>query len=652
MKRKDRERASLPKGGVLFIFADGTAYNTQERSIIARYFEEMAATEIDIQPGEKDVLRARLVKGKKAQEDKKATPVPNYYKLYLPGPGSVSNEEYKRPGKYSSVLSADKRKVKPAVKKIIQENRGKHRDKYKKLRKLIFLRKARLKKKKFPSQHPEVKSEIALPQKALERRTPVFGNNLSLAYHFYGANFPRIDGPITRAISGAALGQGREENVIKASTIVANTSFEKIVIVGWSRGAATGIHIANQLNELGLNTPEYLFLIDPVAGLDDGLTDENVRRIPKNVTRCVTLLAMGEQRKLFQPQDRNRIKPITNPKNVVFLPVHGKHSQVADAHESIDASAQITEHLLREFITEIAGEKKTEELLQDIRPLVVEEDSKISKSEAQGKELIKLYAHTQVFLKDYQKKAGLSLFYGPRPFTDQLETYTNEHTIFVNENHRELFNKFYPEEYNAIKKKRIEPESVWEWDIDINSKKVIISAAFLKDLDKEICNVPDDSIHKSYKHSLLDLRRTAQKKIFETLGNKSHNVGFPKKKLSELPELAECKRAVDMNKVLMGRADNSEKWKAIETFSNTGHLSLKKIVAKIVACAAGILVGMVVGAVLLIPLSPLGLAGLRIGKRAGISVHNRIFINSRCAREARNMMDNREEQRKLVPYLT
>ncbi len=272
------------------------------------------------------------------------SPPPNHTeKVYFPGIGSESDNTYTCPGENSTVLNKDKAAINEEINRLLTAEEKRQKNELEKLSQELLL-----KHEEKNDQHQKKSEELKKPRL-----------NPEIIYDFYGTSYPVIN-PFNKFYRAIIKGEGREENVNKATTIIANGNYEAITINGWSRGGITAIHLANKLFDLGYTTPIHLFLIDPVAGLLDGLKDPRTQNLPPNIIKCTILLATGDESKEFHPQsfEDGRLKvnfyePETksnvkikdddekkeNPTQKLQLnvfPVHGTHSQVAGIDNNYD----------------------------------------------------------------------------------------------------------------------------------------------------------------------------------------------------------------------------------------------------------------------------------------------------------------------------
>ena len=229
----------------LFVFYPGTSYNLECNSLMEKLYRDCKANKVGSIPVEGAPLAASFIReGDDHLHDK----------CYIAGIGSPSCDETETPGKLSLTGSNKKEAL-----KALQKQKEAHID--------------QLNQSKNKTTNPEEAEEIA------KRIAIAETSDLKAAEHLHltGDDFPEIDGPLTRLILGQAKGVGREENVVKAATMIAHTQFEekapydKIVIVSWSRGGVTAIHLANKLYELGIQTGYDLSLM-----LDQDKNDESL----------------------------------------------------------------------------------------------------------------------------------------------------------------------------------------------------------------------------------------------------------------------------------------------------------------------------------------------------------------------------------------
>ena len=257
---------------------------------------------------------------------------------------------------------------------------------------------------------------------------------------------------IGNAMKANIAGHGVEDNARHAIVAIANLQVlpDTINLVGWSRGAVTCLVIANMLYDpsttegLFRSIKVNIFAIDPVAGMDAGIgpDSESRRLIPPSVKNYVGVLAAGENRNTFAPQDLSRVQVIDKTSsNVIFLPFPGKHSTVAQDNDPKGIKvSDITFNLAHKFFEKF-GTKQTE---GPARPMT-------------NDGMLEAYSTILVQSGQYNKikQKGLMQFaigkgFGQREFAKRPEEYTQNSAYFINEHHRVLFESTCPNLYSWL----------------------------------------------------------------------------------------------------------------------------------------------------------------------------------------------------------
>ncbi len=255
---------------------------------------------------------------------------------------------------------------------------------------------------------------------------------------------------VKSALKANLAGHGVEDNARHAVVAVANLRQlpDTINLVGWSRGAITCLVIANLLYDptttegLFRSIDVNIFAIDPVAGMEVGVgkDSESRRLIPPTVKNYVGILATGENRTTFKPQDLSRVQVSDKSSNVMFLPFPGKHSTVAQDNDpkGIEVS-NICFSLAHRFFANF-GTVQTER-------------SKVMSNSS----MLESYSTILVQWKQYSKikQKGLMQFaigkgFGKREVAKNLEQYTKHSDYFINEHHRLLFESMCPNLYRWL----------------------------------------------------------------------------------------------------------------------------------------------------------------------------------------------------------
>jgi hypothetical protein len=234
---------------------------------------------------------------------------------------------------------------------------------------------------------------------------------------------------------------GWDENVQRTVNIIQDLQFEKgldidrVNLVGWSRGAVTCIRIAHMMYEVFKNTIECnIFAVDPVAGLDSGLTMSDTQILNTNVNCYIGILAMHERRESFRPQDWSRLSMDPSVTTAVMLPMPGVHN-----------AQVITRNLACGFLRWLGSPITTVPYGHLSSPADM--------CEAYGRLVMSLSGH-----KEFQTKHGTSTIIGGglrrRGFAkhSQMDLYTRggKESYWINEHHRACFAAAYPKAYDVI----------------------------------------------------------------------------------------------------------------------------------------------------------------------------------------------------------
>ncbi len=215
---------------------------------------------------------------------------------------------------------------------------------------------------------------------------------------------------------------------------------DTINMIGWSRGAVTAIRLANAMSQdrelkgISLN----IFAVDPVAGNDKGEKDDN-RNIPAQVENFIGILATGEKRKTFSPQDARRIEADAGT-NLVLLPFPGAHDTVAKVgagglKDISDVIFSMAGQFLRKFGSQ---PRKDGDNLSDVQYLERYSKMLLQLDEYKNLRVGKLKGAT---LSDRVASKGKMQ---TRDFAKHLDEYVIDPERFINIHHRRLFKACYP----------------------------------------------------------------------------------------------------------------------------------------------------------------------------------------------------------------
>lgn len=256
---------------------------------------------------------------------------------------------------------------------------------------------------------------------------------------------------IGNALKANLAGHGVEDNARHAVVAIANLRQlpDTINLVGWSRGAITCLVIANLLFDPSTTEGLFrsiklnIFAIDPVAGMEAGVgpDSESRRLIPPTVKNYVGVLAAGENRTTFAPQDLSRVQVSSKASsNVIFLPFPGKHSTVAQDNDPKGIMvSDICFNLAHRFFDHFGSTQQSGaprpmnnlDMLEGYSKMIV--DSAYGKIKQKGL---------------FQRAIGKG--FGQRDFAKKLDQYTQNSAYFINEHHRVLFETACPNLYSWL----------------------------------------------------------------------------------------------------------------------------------------------------------------------------------------------------------
>lgn len=234
-------------------------------------------------------------------------------------------------------------------------------------------------------------------------------------------------------LMGKLSGSGWDDNVIHAIATISelNPMPDRINMIGWSRGAVTCTKMAFKMQKIYPQIEFNIFAIDPVAGTGNRAKEDN-KTIKENVRNYIAILMVGEQRKIMQPQDMDRVT-ISKMTNAIFLPFPGVHS-TAVKHVAEGDTANVVWSLAYSFLTHFG--------------------TNFDKSLAprySGSEICNLYGKMVTKNKGGNVPQKLKMqavrIDKTRNFASCMDKYVIDADYFINEHHRETFIRTYPKVY-------------------------------------------------------------------------------------------------------------------------------------------------------------------------------------------------------------
>jgi uncharacterized protein DUF5621 len=258
-------------------------------------------------------------------------------------------------------------------------------------------------------------------------------------------------GKVKGKLAASASGFGVDDNTRHAIVTIANLRElpETVNLIGWSRGAVTCLTIANMLYDPSTTEGLFrqikvnIFAVDPVAGAEagHGKDAENKRLIPPTVKNYLGILAKGENRETFKPQDLSRVQiPDPGQSNVVFLPFPGKHSTVAqNCDDKALEVSDIVWSMAHQFLSTFGSNVAKPRVICSLIDYVVN--------------YTRIVAKAADYAKIKQKglfQRAIGMGFGTRSFTKELHKYTVNPEYFVNAHHHMAFKLALPALYSWL----------------------------------------------------------------------------------------------------------------------------------------------------------------------------------------------------------
>jgi uncharacterized protein DUF5621 len=272
-----------------------------------------------------------------------------------------------------------------------------------------------------------------------------------------GGGHSTTNSVIGRGVASAS-GEGVEDNARHAIVTIADVAEryglpDTINLVGWSRGAVTCLVIANMLYDptsaegLFRTVKVNIFAVDPVAGQEagHGKDAESRRLVPPSVRNYLGILATGENRETFKPQDLSRVQVVDAAStNLMFLPFPGKHSTVAKSDDATKEVSSIIFTLAHRFFDKFGSHQRDKPSMLANGEMLERYSGIVVRRSAYGK--IKQKGAVQWLIGGGITGGG----FGKRDVASNLDQYTRSSAYFVNEHHRVLFEALCPALYEWL----------------------------------------------------------------------------------------------------------------------------------------------------------------------------------------------------------
>ncbi|KTD16399.1 DUF5621 domain-containing protein [Legionella jordanis] len=266
---------------------------------------------------------------------------------------------------------------------------------------------------------------------------------------------------ITQQLTGMAAGEGMDELLFEGIQYLEYLIQQnegklpsKINLHGYSRGADACVRLANLLDSLYPDVEVNLFLIDQVPG-PGRANDPASYTIPANVKRFESAVMLHENTPGFTPQDRVRYVFAAPEKTLASFRVypgsHGTATRLTTQEKTNDVPILMHDEMYR-FCLE------TESLPPEapIPNMVVFTGKDLYEERTAHKltdaERFHHYNRAQTNLRYYAGAASMSyhakMILPKRAVLKEHFTYSENHHLFLNQEHAELFQKLYPALYD------------------------------------------------------------------------------------------------------------------------------------------------------------------------------------------------------------
>ncbi|KTC81151.1 DUF5621 domain-containing protein [Legionella cherrii] len=259
---------------------------------------------------------------------------------------------------------------------------------------------------------------------------------------------------IMKLVTGRLLGDGMDDLLFEATLFLQQLILENggempktVNLHGYSRGADACVRLANLLDNLYPDVKVNLFLVDHVPGAGRA-DDPNSYIIPKNVQRLETAVMLHEYKPGFDPQDRSRYvfaSPHTTKVAIKVYPGwHGKAMLLTpekktnhvpkllhdDLYRFCQETGSLAENAPRPPYKKVMNNQWTKFKDKPAKPLLPQKR-------------FEYYNEMRDCWWLYSKGTALHV----RQVLSNHKHYSQDHRLFVNQEHGELFQRLYPKLY-------------------------------------------------------------------------------------------------------------------------------------------------------------------------------------------------------------
>ncbi|CDZ76509.1 hypothetical protein BN59_00779 [Legionella massiliensis] len=257
---------------------------------------------------------------------------------------------------------------------------------------------------------------------------------------------------LMQQVTGCLAGDGMDDLLFEATLFLEQLIRENngvmpktVNLHGYSRGADSCVRLANLLDSLYPDVKVNLFLVDHVPG-PWRADDPNSYVIPKNVQRIDAAVMLHENTPCFAPQDRSRYVFTSPHTTKVAIKVYpGGHGQamLLTPEQETNHVAKLAHDDFYRFCQETGSLSE-----RDPIPPYKVRHTWTSYSDEPAEVLTKeqrfeYYNEMQESWLLYSKSSAIN----PRNVLSNHQHYSQDHRLFVNQEHGELFMELFPNLY-------------------------------------------------------------------------------------------------------------------------------------------------------------------------------------------------------------
>ncbi|WED43862.1 DUF5621 domain-containing protein [Legionella cardiaca] len=303
---------------------------------------------------------------------------------------------------------------------------------------------------------------------------------------------------LMKKLTGVTAGDGMDELLFEGIQYLENliknnhgVMPKTVNLHGYSRGADACVRLANLLDSLYPDVEVNLFLIDHVPG--PGRADDPASyTIPANVKRLQSTIMLHEYTPGFAPQDKVRYvfaNPTSTKASIQVYPgSHGTATRLTSNQKTNDVPILLHDSLLR-FARE-TGSLPDDSAVPTLKVLTkgtaYEEREATSLSDI---ERFHYYNQVKKNWRYYCAVGNLSSFHSAglvshrKVLTEHIH-YSENHHLFINQEHGELFQRFYP--------------ALYDWFLLNHSNPTVTSDDVIREL--EILAQQEPDFHNNFCH--------------------------------------------------------------------------------------------------------------------------------------------------------